>query len=59
MLIDQGKPVILFLRDMSAAFDTVDQNVPFSRLKDMFGLSGKVLECFLSYLEHRSHTVPD
>jgi len=39
MSIDQGKPVI-----MSAAFDTLDHNVLFPRLKDMFGLSGKVLE---------------
>jgi len=35
---DQGNP------GMSAAFDTVDHNVLFSRLKDMFGLSGKVLD---------------
>jgi len=51
MSIDQGKPEILVLLDLSAAFDTVDYNVLFSRLKDMFGLSGKVLEWFQSYLE--------
>ena len=46
MSIDQAKPVILVLLDLSAAFDTVDHNVLFSRLKDMFGLSGKLLEWF-------------
>ena len=48
MSIDQGKPVILVLLDLSAAFDTVDYIVLFSRLKDMFGLSGRVLEWFRS-----------
>ena len=51
--IDQGKPVILVLLDLSAPFDRVDLNVLFSRLKDMFGLSGDVLEWFRSYLEQR------
>jgi len=44
MSIDQGMPVILVLLDLSAAFDKVDHNVLFSWLKDLFGLSGKVLE---------------
>jgi len=46
MLIDQGKPVLLVLLDLSAVLDTVDQNVLFSRLKNMIDLSGKVLEWF-------------
>ena len=46
MSIDQRKPLTL-----------VDHNVLFSRLKDMFGLSGKVLEWFRSYLEQRSQRV--
>ena len=58
MSIDQGKPVILVLLDLSAAVYTVDHNVLFSRLKYMFGLSGKeVLEWFRSYLEQRSQRV--
>ena len=57
MLIDQGKPVILVLLDLSAAFDTVDHDVLFSRLKGMFGMSGKVLEWFRSYLEQHSQRV--
>jgi len=55
MLIDQDKPVILL--DLSAAFDTVHHNVLFSRLKDMFCLSGKVLELFRSYQEQRYQRV--
>jgi len=57
MSIDQGKPVILVLLDLSDAFNTVDHNVLFSRLKDMFCLSGRVLEWFQSYLEQRSQRV--
>ena len=57
MSIDQGKPAILLLLDLSAAFNTVDHNVLFSRLKDMFGLSGRVLEWFRSYQEQHSQRV--
>ena len=49
MLIDQGKSVVLILLDLSVAFDTVDHNVLFFGLKDMLGLSGKVLARFYSY----------
>jgi len=43
MSIDQGKPKILVLLDLYTAFDTVDHNVLFSRLKDM-------LVCQVKYL---------
>ena len=38
MSIGEGKPVILVLLDLSATFDKGDNNVLFTRLKDMFGL---------------------
>ena len=61
MSIDHGKLVLLVLLDLSAAFDTVDHNVlltiMYSRLKDMFGLSGEVLEWFRLYLDQRSQRV--
>ena len=39
------------------SIDTVDHNVLFFRLKDMFGLSGKVLGWFQSYLEQHFQRV--
>jgi len=54
---DPDKPVIRVLLDLSATFNTVDHNVLFSRFKDMFGLSGKVIEWFQSYLEQCSQRV--
>ena len=47
MSIDQGKPVLFDPLDLSAAFDTVDHNALFSRLKYMFGLQLKYLTGFV------------
>ena len=35
MSIDPGKPVLLVPFDLSAAFDVVENNVPFFILKDL------------------------
>jgi len=58
MSIDKGKPVLLVLLDLSAAFDKVDHNLLYSRLKGMFSLSGKVLKWCQPYLEQCSRRVP-
>ena len=55
--INQAQPVLFVFIDPFAAFDTVDHNVLLSRLKDIFGESGKVLECFRPYLEHSCQRV--
>ena len=55
--IKHGKRVLLVLMDRTAEFDAVNHNVLFSRLKDMYDLSGKVLEWYQSYLEQHSQRV--
>ena len=45
---DQDMPALLVLQDLSAAFDAVDHNAIFSRLKTIFSLSCKVLELIRS-----------
>ena len=50
MSINKGNAVLFVSPDMSFAFDSFEKNVRFSRLKDMFDLSGKVLQWFQSYL---------
>jgi len=57
MSIDQGKPVLLVLLNVSAAFGSVNHNVFFSMLKDTFCLRGKVITLFRSYLEKRPQRV--
>ena len=48
--IDQHGIVILILLDLSAAFDTIDHDVLFSRMESTLGITGPALEWFRSYL---------
>jgi len=51
--LNQCKAVLLVLLGLFAAFDTVDHDVLFSRLKEIFGLLG---EWFLSYRDQPDQT---
>lgn len=46
--------LILLLLDLSAAFETVDHCILLDRLKNMYGISGRVFEWLKSYLSDRS-----
>ena len=52
--IDQHGIVILILLDLSAAFDTIDHDVLFSRMESTLGITGPALEWFRSYLGDRT-----
>ena len=55
--VDRGCIVVLLLLDLSAAFDTVDHGLLLPRLNTRFGIKGKVLAWFKSYLTDRSQFV--
>ena len=54
---DKGQVSVLTLLDLSAAFDTLDHSILLARLHDMFGIPGKALDWFSSYLSDRAQAV--
>ena len=55
--VDSGNIVALVLLDMSAAFDTVDHTLLLDLLKKCYGITGKVLHWFSTYLKDRRFSV--
>lgn len=51
--MDSGNTAVLVLLDISAAFNTIDYNIPISRL----GFQGTVLKWFKCYFINRSFSV--
>ena len=54
---DNGDVSALCLRDLTAAFDTVDHDLMMLKLECQFGLRDVVLDWFGSYLCGRTHRV--
>ena len=50
---DEGQVSVLTSLDLSAAFDTLHHTILLAQLHDMFGISGKALQWFTSYLFDR------
>ena len=54
---DAGLPSVMMLLDLSAAFDTVDQNKLIQILKDEIGIDGTALKWFKSFIIGRTQRV--
>ena len=57
MECDNNNPTLILLLDLSAAFDTIDQNKLLKILHHEIGIRGKAFEWFTSYLANRSQRV--
>jgi hypothetical protein len=55
--VDSGDLTVLALLDLSAAFDTVDHGTLLHRLRNSYGLGGRVYDWFQSYLSGRFQSV--
>ena len=49
--------VILLMLDLSAAFDTIDQDILLSKLENQFKIGGNALKLLTSYLKNRTYAV--
>ena len=54
---NEAQVSVLTLLDLWGAFDTLDHSILLERLHDMFGISGKALGWFSSYLSDRFQAV--
>ena len=55
--MNDQRVTLLLLLDLSVAFDTVDHDTLLHGLQFTFGVNGKVLSWFLSYLSGRSQQI--
>ena len=55
--LDSGHVSILAMLDLSAAFDTLDNEILFDRFATTFGCSGYVLRWFRLYLSERTQSI--
>ena len=55
--MNNQRVTLLFLLDLSAAFDTVDHDTTLRRLEYSFDIQGKALSWFASYLSGRTQWI--
>jgi hypothetical protein len=57
LALDEKKVGILVLLDLSAAFDTIDQDILLKRCSNVFGITGSALSWIKSYMTGRTQSV--